>query len=264
MRTLRSAWRDLRSLLLPAACARCSRALAGGEPAGGRVAPGAPTGRAFGGSALCPPCRDALPRLPRGGCARCRAAPPAPGGTRCPACRGSVASLVACVAEAPYAGEVADALQAFKYPPPGLRGLDARPQALLEALLLDAAGRLHDLPAPDRVAPVPQTPARLRQRGFNPAGLLGRGLARRLGLPFAPTLLSRAGDAPSQTGLDRAARRRNVADAFRSRPTPGARVWLVDDVVTTGATLEAAARALRRAGARQVVAICVARTPGGP
>jgi len=55
-----------------------------------------------------------------------------------------------------------------------------------------------------------------------------------------------------------------MADAFRSRPTPGARVWLVDDVVTTGATLEAAARALRRAGARQVVAICVARTPGGP
>jgi predicted amidophosphoribosyltransferase len=69
-------------------------------------------------------------------------------------------------------------------------------------------------------------------------------------------------DTPSQTGLDRRARARNVAGAFRVRR--GARipprVWLVDDVVTTGATLAEAARVLRRAGARQVAAICAART----
>jgi len=69
-------------------------------------------------------------------------------------------------------------------------------------------------------------------------------------------------DTPSQTGLDRRARARNVAGAFRVRRGARipSRVWLVDDVVTTGATLREAARALRHAGARRIVAICVART----
>jgi ComF family protein len=166
------------------------------------------------------------------------------------------------VAEAPYEGEIERFVQRFKYPRPGLLGLDPAPEALLCALLLDAAERIDGRP-PDLVVPVPQHPAGLRRRGFNPAAVLALALARARRLRFAPRVLERLRDGPSQTGLDRSARRRNVANVFRART--GIRlpphVWLVDDVVTTGATLEAAARALRRAGARHVTGICVARTP---
>jgi predicted amidophosphoribosyltransferase len=73
--------------------------------------------------------------------------------------------------------------------------------------------------------------------------------------------LARLRDTPSQTGLSRNARRRNVAGAFVARRESPARVWLIDDVVTTGSTLDAAAKALHGAGAREVVAVCLARRP---
>jgi predicted amidophosphoribosyltransferase len=73
--------------------------------------------------------------------------------------------------------------------------------------------------------------------------------------------LQRIRDTPSQTDLDRAQRRRNVQGAFRARSGAPPRIWLVDDVVTTAATLEDAARALREAGASCVVGIVAARTP---
>ena len=106
-------------------------------------------------------------------------------------------------------------------------------------------------------------PRRLRGRGFNPAAVAARHAARALSLELRSTALQRVRDTPSQTGLGRRERRRNVRGAFRARGAVPERIWLVDDVVTTGATLEEAARALRRAGARQVVALCVARTPAG-
>jgi ComF family protein len=211
-------------LFFPPACARC----------GGGV----------GAGALCDPCRRALPRLPRTSIAR-------PG-----------SRLAALVAEVPYAGEIEHAIHRFKYPRPGLLGLDPAPEALLCALLLDAAARL-DGPRPDLIVPVPQHPAGLRRRGFNPAALLARAVARARGLPLAPRALEKLRDTPSQTGLDRHARRRNVAHVFRTRPglRLPPRVWLIDDVITTGATLEEAARAARRGGAREVSGLCVAHTP---
>ena len=111
------------------------------------------------------------------------------------------------------------------------------------------------------VVPVPLHPRRLRARGFNPACVLARALARERGIRLDPVALRRVRDTPSQTGLDRRARRRNVRGAFVARSRVPPRVWLVDDVVTTGSTLGEAARALHRAGARSVVGICAARTP---
>jgi ComF family protein len=116
-------------------------------------------------------------------------------------------------------------------------------------------------PTPGLVVPVPLFPRRLRERGFNPAAILARAVARECRAPLSTRALHRRRDTPSQTGLERRARQRNVAGAFRCEGRVQEVVWLVDDVVTTGATLSACARALRPAGARRIVALCVARTP---
>ena len=175
---------------------------------------------------------------------------------------GSLSPLAACCAAVAYQGDVEDWIQRFKYPRRGWRGLDPAPLGVVRRLVLEAA-RGAPGPPPERIVPVPLHPRRLRERGFNPAALLARSIARERRCRFDAALLVRVRDTPSQTGLDRRARRVNVRAAFRVRA--GVRVprviWLVDDVVTTGSTLVECARALRRAGARHVVAICVARTP---
>ena len=221
---MRETWRGLLDLLLPPSCPLCAGS------------PGA------GASRLCSACRLRLPWA--------RARLPAPSG---------VDALVAAVEfRAPVEGFV----RRFKYPRPGLAGLDPAAAALLEALAREAAARAAGA-RPECVVPVPQHPRRLRARGFSPAREGARAVARAAGAHLAPRVLVRTRDTPSQTGLAKAERARNVRGAFRAtRPLP-ARIWLVDDVVTTGSTLAEAARALRRAGAREVVAVCVAWTPVG-
>jgi predicted amidophosphoribosyltransferase len=103
----------------------------------------------------------------------------------------------------------------------------------------------------------PTTAQHRRKRGFDPAEILARAVARELGLRCA-RLLDR-GPGPPQTGLTAAAR--HVGPRFVARRGAPSRVLLVDDVATTGATLAAAAAALRLAGARRVVAVTAARTP---
>jgi len=124
----------------------------------------------------------------------------------------------------------------------------------------------HDHPActprPDVMAPMPLAHGRLIARGFNQAWEIARPLARSLGVAAEPTLLQRIADTAQQSRLDRGARRRNVATAFRVRqPVRGLHVGLVDDVMTSGATLDAAARELKAAGARRVTCFVALRTP---
>ncbi len=171
--------------------------------------------------------------------------------------------LAAWVAGVSYEGRASDWIQRFKYPQPGFRGLDPSADGVACAWVVRAARALGGA-SPDLVVPVPLHPTRLRARGFSPPAVLARAVARELGARFEPRLLERIRDTPSQTGLNRAARRRNVAGAFHALQPAPPRVWLVDDVVTTGATLAAVARVLRRAGGREITALAVAYRPLAP
>ena len=111
------------------------------------------------------------------------------------------------------------------------------------------------------VVPVPLGRERLRQRGYNQAGLVASELAKALGLPAEPEGLKRARETRSQVGLDTLARLRNVEDAFQAHPpaVAGHTVLLVDDLYTTGATLSSCAQALISGGAHQVLGLTVGR-----
>lgn len=112
------------------------------------------------------------------------------------------------------------------------------------------------------LVPVPLAPARLAARGFNQAWELTRIAARRMQRPASARWLRRERATASQRGLTRDVRQRNLRDAFiASDRVRGRRIVLIDDVMTTGATCHAAARALKRAGATHVVAAVVLRTP---
>ncbi len=114
--------------------------------------------------------------------------------------------------------------------------------------------------AADIIAPVPLHPSRLAERGYNQSALLARVLAAEVGVPLDERLLIRHRATAHQVGLGQAERTRNVTGAFACRgAAAGKRVMLVDDVATTGATLEACAVALREAGATNVAALTLAR-----
>lgn len=125
---------------------------------------------------------------------------------------------------------------------------------------------LHASTCPDVVLPVPVSAARLRERGFNQAWLLARGCARGLGLPARADVLHRTQHSARLMTLDAEARALALRHAFAVAPAQqhwveGAHVALVDDVLTTGATLNAACSALRAAGAASISAWVLARTP---
>lgn len=161
---------------------------------------------------------------------------------------------------APYlfGGELATALRRLKFH--GRREVARAVAPLLGPALAEAAAGC------DLLVPVPLHRRRLRQRGYNQAALILRHARRYAGLPVDALSLRRVRPTAPQTGLDRAARRRNVDGAFavvRPGRVAGRAVLLFDDVVTTGATLAAASGALRAAGAARVVPFCAARADRG-
>jgi ComF family protein len=123
------------------------------------------------------------------------------------------------------------------------------------------AGQTVDFAA-DAVVPVPLDHGRLRERGYNQAELIAKPLARLLGIPFRSYLLVRTRPRPNQLRLTRRERWETVRGAYATHKTAQVdklRVILVDDVFTTGATLDACSRALKGAGAARVVGLTVAR-----
>jgi ComF family protein len=168
-------------------------------------------------------------------------------------CRSRLRALSRLRSAVAYEGPVEAAVHRFKYE--GWRRL-AGPLALLLAERLVVEGL-----AAQWVLPVPLHPARLRQRGFNQADLIARELTRRLAIGRPPGRLVRIRPTPPQVGHDRLWRLENVRGAFewRGEDLAGRSVLVVDDVATTGATLEACAAALRARGSGPVIGVSVAR-----
>jgi ComF family protein len=172
----------------------------------------------------------------------------------CPRCRRRGSAIVAARAIGAYEGALRAILHALKY---GKRPSLARP---LARLMCASAGDL--LANADLLVPVPLHRRRRRQRGFNQA----EELAKRLGYSWQP-VLRRTRATPSQTDLPAARRHANVRNAFALRKrysVRGLTVVLVDDVSTTGATLNACATVLQRAGAREIRALTAARVVSKP
>ncbi|MDH4094822.1 MAG: ComF family protein [Betaproteobacteria bacterium] len=215
---------------------------------------------AFGGSCylcrgvadgvLCAQCDAELPRLEGALCPRC--ALPSPAGETCGQCLAQ-----------PPAYDATVAALAYEFPCDVLvQGLKFRGELALAPLLggLLAARLPRDARA-DFILPVPLAAARLRVRGFNQSLEIARAVAAATGCRLAPLAAERGRDTPAQLDLPLAERARNVRGAFRcAAPFAGAEVALVDDVMTTGATLAELAATLKRAGAARVVNWVVART----
>jgi ComF family protein len=171
-----------------------------------------------------------------------------------PVLPGSALAGRACVGV--YSGPLREAVLRLKYS-------DRRALALdLGSLLATRLEEYAEEWQPDGLVPVPIHAQRRRERGYNQAELLAAALSERCGLPVRPAL-ERVKDTPPQVGLNRRERQQNVEGAFapRHEAAPGRRPVLVDDVQTSGATLEEAARALRAAGANTVCAVTLCWDP---
>jgi ComF family protein len=220
---------------LPQRCALCA------APAGNRL--------------VCADCAAALPRV-AASCPRC--ALPTPGGQTCGRCLAAPAPYDAVVAAYCYAFPVDRLLKSLKYGGQ-LAFAEWAAAGLFDAVATDAAAPGAG-PQGATIVPLPLAPERQRQRGFNQAREIARHLARELRLELADVLVRRQGGAP-QASLGWDQRRRNVRGAFVATGSlAGGRYALVDDVMTTGATLAEAAATLRRAGAARVDCWVVART----
>ena len=204
-------------------------------------------------------------------CVFCRALTTVEGEGVCPECRETLPwtedgaekygeGFTVCVAPLYYRDSVRESLHRYKFG--GAEGFAETYGPLLAECIRT---KLKLRGGYDLISWVPLSRARLRERGYDQAKLLARAAARALGEPFVPTLEKRKDVAKQSAAGGAEKRRANIAGAYRV-PEPetvaGKRVLLIDDIVTTGATLSECARTLRAAGAAAVVCAALASTPG--
>jgi len=199
------------------------------------------------GDALCEACRGRLARIEGPACDRC-GAPTAWPVERCRECAGRRIPFATARAAVVYDDAARSLVAAWK--DRGLRSL----AGLAAELVSEVVAR----PSAYTIVFVPSDPVRRLTRGYNPAERLAVTLGERWQLPVAPLLARSPGVGP-QRGLPLAERRRNVRGVFQATRAAPKELVLVDDVYTSGATVSAAASALRKAGARRVEVVTFAR-----
>jgi ComF family protein len=218
----------LLDLVFPPSCAVCSRE----------------------GTFLCADCEADLPRLEPPYCRSCSEPGPR---SLCEWCRSTSQPFDGITAPYRWAGAVPDMVYSLKY-----RGVRASAPRLAELLVAHLSTRsIH----PDVIVPVPLHRRRERERGFNQSELLAKGIAKRTGMPMETGVLARTRNtAPQVTMKSPEQRRENIAGAFECiGDVAGKRVLLIDDVVTTGATVAACSVPLRDAGASSIWVLSLAR-----
>lgn len=211
-----------------------------------------------GAENLCAPCRADLPRSARR-CERCGLPLPGHGDRVCGPCLHRPPSWDRVLAALDYRFPADALVQRFKF---------NRSHACGRVLCLELATAVREagsgLPRPDALVPVPLHRGRHLSRLFNQSELLARFVGRHEGIPVHCRLLRRVRPTRAQSGLDAKSRRRNTRGAFHCHPRRAAglgHVALVDDVMTTGATLDACVRELKRAGIAEVTLWVAARAP---
>ncbi len=234
--------RELGALVFPASCQVCKRLA---QPP------------------ICPQCAASFEAIEPPLCLHCGRPfdPHGHAGALCSDCAGGRRALTSARSYGLHVGTLREAVNVLKF---GGRTRVVEPlAALLAGLVGDAAPTALPLgQRPAGLVPVPLHPTRRSERGFDQAELLSASLAELTGVPVRRELLIRTRPTAPQVGLSAAQRRENVRGAFALRyplPSEGVRVVLVDDVYTTGSTLEECARTLRRAGAAEVHAVTVTR-----
>jgi ComF family protein len=203
------------------------------------------------GALLCARCRHEIELVKPPLCPHCGR--PRPNGRLCPLCQRDPLRIDGIRAVAYFDGTLREAVHRFKYS--NLQDL-----AIPLGELMGQYWEKSSLPA-EIIVPVPLHPDRLRERGYNQAALLARELAKSIRLPISENSLMRVRATRPQVDLNAEERKENVGDAFRcsNAELKDKRILLIDDVCTTGATLEACSVALRQVGARSVWAFTLAR-----
>lgn len=225
--------------LLPASCALCG---------------------ARSEALLCAPCRAQFFAPAPARCAQCANPLDAAGALRCGPCLAAPPAFDATLVAADYAAPVDQLVLQLKF------GARLALAGLFAQLLRDAVLGQPGFALPALLCPVPLGPGRLAERGFNQALEIARPLAAALGVALQPRLAARTRETAAQTRVAPAERARNIAHAFALAPAAaalvrGRHIGLVDDVITSGRTLDALAATFKRHGAARVTNLVFARTP---
>ena len=228
-------------ILFPNTCYACRRDLALGQK-----------------EPLCENCLKQIKKVGPLYCRRC-GKPLPDGGAHCYQCRGTEARQFKCKiirSASVFGPQIRALVHAFKY----------ADQSYLSDFLSDMMCRYFsdytELSETELIIPVPLHVKKVKKRGYNQAELLAESLAKKLSLPLAKQVLKRVRNTPSQTKLGREERLKNMSNAFEcinGEKIKGKVVLLIDDVATTGATLEGCAVALKKAGVKKVMAYTFAR-----